>query len=156
MKVPTYLGTPVYHKQIWLQDFKQIVKHDTCYHLAILMGCEVVGRMTVLEGNAKRHKRKNHYSSVDLPAPSILPPQVHVPNAPSTPLPFIVNFVLSMHCEQNKNKQKESRYRHFLKKEAKTACVIFRHLLSVHENIHYLLASLLLLINAALHKVCAL
>ena len=49
------------------------------------------------------------HSSVDSSASSILPPQVRVPSSPPMLLPIKVKFVicLSLHCEQNKNKQKE-------------------------------------------------
>ena len=47
-------------------------------------------------------------SSVDLSAPTIMPPQVRVPRTPYMLLSFIVKFVLYMSCEKNENKQKEA------------------------------------------------
>ena len=43
------------------------------------------------------------HSSVDLSAPTILPPRVRVPSAPSTLLSFTV-FVLYFSCEKDENK----------------------------------------------------
>ena len=52
------------------------------------------------------------YSSVDLSAPSIMPPQVRVPSTPSTLFSiYIVQIVylsFELECEKNKNKQKEA------------------------------------------------
>ena len=48
------------------------------------------------------------HSSVDLSAPTIMPPQVRVPRTPYMLLSFIVKFVLYMSCEKNENKQKEA------------------------------------------------
>ena len=47
------------------------------------------------------------HSSVDLPAPTILPPWVRVPSIPSTLFSFII-FVLYLSFEKNGNKQKEA------------------------------------------------
>ena len=48
-----------------------------------------------------------HTSSVDLSAPTILPPKVLVPSTPSMLLSFIV-VVLYLSCEKNENNQKEA------------------------------------------------
>ena len=54
------------------------------------------------------------HSSVDLSAPTILPPRVQIPSTPSMLLSFIV-FVLYLSCEKNENKQKEAEFGTFLK-----------------------------------------
>ena len=48
------------------------------------------------------------HSSVDLSAPTILPPWVRFPSTLSMLLSFIVKFVLYLLCENNENKQKEA------------------------------------------------
>ena len=60
------------------------------------------------------------YSSVDLSAPSIMPPWVRVPNTPTTLFSiYIVQIVylsFELECEKNENKQKEAGIGLFLKK----------------------------------------
>ena len=48
---------------------------------------------------------------------STLQPWVRVPSTPSILLSFVLKFVLylSLHCEKNKNKQKETRFSTFKK-----------------------------------------
>ena len=53
------------------------------------------------------------HSSVD----SSTPPRVRVPSTPSTPLSFIVKFVLYLSCEKSKNKQKEAGFGPFFLKK---------------------------------------
>ena len=43
-------------------------------------------------------------SSVDFSPPTILPPQVQVPNTPSTLFSSIVKFPLYLSCEKNKKR----------------------------------------------------
>ena len=57
---------------------------------------------------------KCRHSSMDLSAPTILPPWVRVPSTPSTLLSIIV-FVQCLSCEKNKNKQKEAGFGTFKK-----------------------------------------
>ena len=55
------------------------------------------------------HKRfHSFYSAVDSTAPTILPPWVRVPSTPSMLSSFIVQYVLYLSWEKNKNKQKEA------------------------------------------------
>ena len=45
------------------------------------------------------------YKSLDSSAPTILPPRVRIPTAPAIIVKFVLHLFL--HCEKNKNKQKE-------------------------------------------------
>ena len=57
------------------------------------------------------------HSSVESPAPTILPPRVWVPSTPSMLLSFIVKFVRYLSCEKNEiNKNRPGLADFFLKK----------------------------------------
>ena len=69
--------------------------------------------MTALDSVVSVHTNNKiggcRHSSVDSPAPTIMPPRVRVPSTPSMLLSFIV-FVVYLSCEKNENKQKEAGY----------------------------------------------
>ena len=82
--------------------------------------CKSLHSMNVYQGSTffsilkKIVKLGCRHSSVDLYAPTILPPRVLVPSTQSM-LIFIYSIVPYLSCEKSKNKQKRSGLAHFLK-----------------------------------------